>query len=369
MEPHKEERNGESPPPETSSETVNKTAAGHHNTVTADANLTATVPAQIPVEIPTPEPSADKELNMIDVRQVFEDCREDRYTIVFCFGLLVLILVSTVGFFLLSWSWITAIVGVLIGFIIFRHVSIKREIRPRPGRGWVTRRHPNEPVPDLRRLPAVYFLYVLGSGGHTTEMLNIIKNQFHAQPNQHRRYVVTAGDDSSISRVVELEVLIRSIYPGESAGTIDSFAVPRARKVHQSFLTTPLTCLATALQAVNVLTREPNARPATRHGRMFKYPHVVVTNGPATGFVVCLVAHLLKVFYLVPQNRLKMVYVESWARVRSLSLTGRLFRWTGIADVFAVQHEELARRYPGADYVGPIAAEMPYSRLPRPMPR
>jgi beta-1,4-N-acetylglucosaminyltransferase len=208
-------------------------------------------------------------------------------------------------------------------------------------------------------LPAVYFLYVLGSGGHTTEMLETIRRKWVPQANMHRRYLVTTGDQDSINRVLELELLMHRCFPDERSGTRDTFEVPRARKVHQPFWTAPFTCLNTAIHTINALTAEPNARPTTRHGNMFKYPHVVITNGPATGFIVCLVAHLLKIFYLVPRNRLKMVYVESWARSRSLSLTGRLFLWTGIADLFGVQHEELARRIGDpAVYVGQIAARL-----------
>ena len=219
----------------------------------------------------------------------------------------------------------------------------------------MTPRGPNNPVPDTSNLPAVYFLYILGSGGHTTEMLETIKRKMRGQVNQHRRYVITNGDDDSLRRLNTLEFEIRDAFPGDYSGTCDSFTLPRARRVHQSLLTTPFTCLATAITAVNALTREPDARPQTRHGRQFKYPHVIVTNGPATGFIVCLVAHVLKIFYLVPQNRLKMVYVESWARTRTLSLTGKMFRWSGIADMFCVQHEELARRTGGV-MVGQLTA-------------
>ena len=79
----------------------------------------------------------------------------------------------------------------------------------------------------------------------------------------------------------------------------------------------------------------------------------IVTNGPANGFIVCLVAHLLKILYLVPQNRLRIVYIESWARSRTLSLTGKLFVRTGIADLVCVQHQTLAG-IKGARYVGHI---------------
>jgi beta-1,4-N-acetylglucosaminyltransferase len=192
-------------------------------------------------------------------------------------------------------------------------------------------------------------------------MLETIKRKFIPQTNAHRRYLVTTGDQDSLNRVVKLECLIKRCFPepDSRSGTLDAFQVPRARHVHQPFWTAPWTCFTTAIHAINALTREPDARYAERlPGNPFKYPHVIVTNGPATGFIVCLVAHCLKMFYLVPQDRLKMVYVESWARCRSLSLTGRLFLWSGIADMFCVQHEELARRTRGAVYVGQVAARL-----------
>ncbi|GAB1313491.1 UDP-N-acetylglucosamine transferase subunit [Madurella fahalii] len=305
-----------------------------------------------PAHITTSEPTTDKKTEMQEMRELLEDLGEDRYTVTFYFGCLAVSIISSIGFFLLPWSWIVAIICVL-----FRHVSIKNEHPgPQTGRRWIERRK-DDPAPDTSRLPAVYFLYILGSGGHTTEMLETVKRKFQPQPNQHRRYVITTGDSDSLSRVIRLETAIKSAVPDARRGTIDAFTLPRARRVHQPLWTAPLTCAATAAQAVNALTRAPNARPRSRHGRQFKYPHVVVTNGPATGFIVCLVAHLLKIFYLVPQNRLKMVYIESWARTRTLSLTGKLFLWTAIADLFCVQHEELARMTGGV-YVGAVAANV-----------
>ncbi|KAK4242204.1 glycosyltransferase [Achaetomium macrosporum] len=279
------------------------------------------------------------------------DLGRDDFAVLFTLGLFGTLTVSVIGFFYLRWSQITAIICVFIGFLRWRHVSIKREqYPPQRGRRWISD-DGNTSVPDTSRLPAVYFFYVLGSGGHTTEMLDIIRQKFRPQTNQHRRYLVTIGDQDSLNRVARLEVLIHNACPNDTHGTLDSFQVPRARRVHQPFWTAPFTCVLTAFYCINALTREPEVRPRTRHGKQFKYPHVIVTNGPATGFVVCAVAHMLKIFYLVPDNRLKMVYVESWARSRTLSLTGRLFWWTNIADMFCVQHDELARRTKGAVYL------------------
>jgi beta-1,4-N-acetylglucosaminyltransferase len=198
--------------------------------------------------------------------------------------------------------------------------------------------------PQVGHLPAVYFLYVLGSGGHTTEMCEMIKNQFRASANLHRRYLVTRGDFHSPKEIAKLESIIKDACPDDRAGTWDGFVVTRARMVHQSYFTAIATTIWSGINIVNALTREPYMRPFKQFGNLYKFPHVIVTNGPGTGFVVCLVAHLLRIFCLVPQDRLKMVYVESWARIDTLSLTGKLLYWTKLADLFVVQHESLGKK-------------------------
>ncbi|KAK3896467.1 glycosyltransferase, partial [Staphylotrichum tortipilum] len=221
----------------------------------------------------------------------------------------------------------------------------------------LTRRHPT--IPSTSHLPSVYYLYVLGSGGHTSELLETIKHKSPPTRNTHRRYLLNTGDTSSLTRLAKLEALITDAFPDGRAGTFDAFRVPRARRVHQPFWTAPLTCLGTALAVINALTREPDARLADGGG-LFRFPHVIVTNGPATGFIVALVAHLLKMFFLAPKDRLRVVYIESWARTRTLSLTGKLVLWTGIADMFCVQHRALGERYKGwgVVYVGVVAARL-----------
>ncbi|KAK0626335.1 glycosyltransferase family 1 protein [Immersiella caudata] len=269
-----------------------------------------------------------------------------------------IILASVLGaLFILSLSWITAAAAVFAGFIVFRHMMLKHDWF-QAGRRWITVSDPNAPAPDTESLPAVYFLYVLGSGGHSAEMIETIKQKFRGQKNQHRRYVITSGDKSSINMITGLETTISDACPDDRAGTRDVFLIKRARAVHQPLWTSPFTCLISAAHAVNALTREPNLRPITRYGHQFKYPHVVVTNGPATGFIIGVVAHLLKIFYLVPPNRLKIVYIESWAKTKTLSLSGKLFYWTGIANMFCVQHETLAKSIPGARYVGIVTARV-----------
>jgi beta-1,4-N-acetylglucosaminyltransferase len=183
-------------------------------------------------------------------------------------------------------------------------------------------------------------------------MCELVKATFSGQSNVHRRYVVTSGDSSSVSAMQKLENKIQAAFPSDlRTGTFDCLPIPRARHVHQPFYTAPFTTIQSAMHIVRVLTRRPESRPHSMFGDDFRYPHVIVTNGPGTGFVVCVVAYMLKLFMITPQDRLKVVYVESWARSQSLSLTGKLFHLTGLADLFLVQQQSLARKF-DKQYIG-----------------
>ncbi len=70
-------------------------------------------------------------------------------------------------------------------------------------------------------------------------------------------------------------------------------------------------------------------------------PKIVVTTGAHTGGITCFVA---KLFFK------KVIYIESMAKVSTLSMTGKLMYL--IADKFYVQWEELEEKYPKAEYLG-----------------
>lgn len=161
--------------------------------------------------------------------------------------------------------------------------------------------------------------------------------------NFHRRYLITAGDLNSIHQVAEYEtdLDLLCIREGKEAGTYDTRFVARARRVHQPLWSTPFSALRSMLEIIPALLTPPK----NDVGANLRYPTCIFSNGPATGFFVGLAVHLLKMFYVVPEDSMKFVYIESWARISTLSLTGKLFYYTGIADVLVVQHAEVAAKY------------------------
>ncbi|EKG21309.1 Oligosaccharide biosynthesis protein [Macrophomina phaseolina MS6] len=185
-------------------------------------------------------------------------------------------------------------------------------------------------------------LVVLGSGGHTAEMLAMLRKldpHTFLRSWSSRTYVISEGDALSAERAREFEehLLLSTTTPKSAnstaqidqeeeraqqakdtaaidAGSYDVHVVPRARRIHQSLLTTPLSALRCLLACISILSR-----PAP--------PDLILTNGPGTGVIVVLTALVLR-FVDVGDgrrtSRVRTVYVESWARVRGLSLSGRL---------------------------------------------
>ena len=156
----------------------------------------------------------------------------------------------------------------------------------------------------------------------------------------HRRYLISSGDQMSENHLKDYEEELQHLCEdkGTSAGTHDTFVVTRARRVHQPLWSTPFSALLSILDIFPVLLSPPI-------GDAPMYPTMILSNGPATGFFVALAVHWMKMMYLVPEGCMKFVYVESWARISTLSLTGKLLYYTGIADAFYVQHEEVASKY------------------------
>lgn len=168
----------------------------------------------------------------------------------------------------------------------------------------------------------------------------MMESDFRESRHSHRRYVVSSGDNMSLKHLEAFEKTLRETM--EHPGTYDVHIVTRARRVHQSLLSTPISALRSVLDIFPIVLSRP-IRIAPNSP--LDLPDVIFTNGPATGFFVGLVAHILKIFCLVADSKMQVLFIESWARVSTLSLTGKLFHYTGIADTFLVQHDAVANKY------------------------
>uniref|UniRef100_A0A383VRD0 UDP-N-acetylglucosamine transferase subunit ALG14 n=1 Tax=Tetradesmus obliquus TaxID=3088 RepID=A0A383VRD0_TETOB len=112
-------------------------------------------------------------------------------------------------------------------------------------------------------------------------------------------------------------------------------AIPRGREVGQSYITSAFTTLYSLLCAARVVLRHK--------------PQLVLVNGPSTCVPVCAMACLYRMLALFD---CRVVYVESIARVRKLSLSGKILYYGRMVDRFLVQWPELQVRFPRSIYAG-----------------
>ncbi|KAL6714946.1 UDP-N-acetylglucosamine transferase subunit [Lecanora helva] len=198
--------------------------------------------------------------------------------------------------------------------------------------------------PPRRRGTPTHLLIVLGSGGHTAEMLSLLSNhEFSPSVYTHRSYVVGSGDGFSAGRAEEFEQnFMAEKVTGKIGYTIHT--VPRAREIHQSLLSTPFTCLHCLYACFCLILFHPKG-----------YPDLILINGPATSLIVVLASIILRYFAFVPffspilshdkpQGNMRTIYIESWARVKKPSLTGRLIVWCGLCNRVLVQWKGLEER-------------------------
>ncbi|EXJ77727.1 hypothetical protein A1O3_09956 [Capronia epimyces CBS 606.96] len=254
----------------------------------------------------------------------------------------------------------------------------------------VLSREPPSPRPRRSALDPTHVLIVLGSGGHTAEMLNILSQTPHLQLDfTYRTYVVSSGDDFSALKAHDFEKSLLSnletsgISIPEGTGTnYDVVTVYRARKVHQSLLTaqiSSLRCLWDCFAVLRGTHRDIGPQRRTRATRL--YPDLILTNGPGTGVIVILASIILRFFgsnsranswwqstkqtvhsagsrerqnvSYTQAGQMRSIFIESWARVKSLSLSGRLLK--PFVDRFVVQWPQLVEEGESrVEYIGPL---------------
>ncbi|TNY18058.1 oligosaccharide biosynthesis protein Alg14 like-domain-containing protein [Rhodotorula diobovata] len=175
------------------------------------------------------------------------------------------------------------------------------------------------------------------TGGHTAEMMRLVAHLDWTTRFTRRTWVISSGDSLSEAKALELERTI-------SSGQFRILRIPRARRVHQSYLSSPFSTLYSLLSCLWHVTLAPLLSPAPapkRRPRVFA--DVVLLNGPGSCVPLACAAFLPRLLSL-PSPRL--LYIESLARTRRLSLSARLVR--PVVDRFFVQwdalRDELLRR-------------------------
>ena len=181
---------------------------------------------------------------------------------------------------------------------------------------WTIRRLLKSPATKARNGKPVPTMIVLGSGGHTMEMTKLIQ---HLNWNQYKpvHIVVGSGDKMSLSKI-----------PEELKKKCEVHVIKRSRNVGQSYFTSVLTTVLATLDAFRLVWTNR--------------PELLICNGPGTCLPLCLCAKVT--------TNCVIIYVESFCRVDSLSLTGKLLY--PFTDHFIVQWPQLQEKYSRSKYLG-----------------
>jgi len=166
-------------------------------------------------------------------------------------------------------------------------------------------------------------LVILGSGGHTSEMLRMLKG---VDRDKYKTKFVIANSDSYSEN--QLADFIGTISPEE---WIDR--LPRSRNVGQSYFTSIFTTIIAFFFSIILFFKE--------------MPDIILCNGPGTCVPLCIVALIMRCLFI---KKSKIIYVESLARVQTLSLSGKILYH--VADYFLVQWNQLKIIYPKSEYLG-----------------
>jgi len=163
--------------------------------------------------------------------------------------------------------------------------------------------------------PPISAMVVLGSGGHTTEMLRMLGA------------MRKGGFDPLVFVIAETDVHSHNRLKEKFPEAKHIERLPRSREVGQSYLTSVLTTLYATWFCLPLLWRYR--------------PSVLLVNGPGTCVPLCVVVAILG---LLGIHRTHIVFVESICRVETLSLSGKILQY--FADAVLVQWQMLADKYP-----------------------
>lgn len=181
---------------------------------------------------------------------------------------------------------------------------------------------------------------LLGSGGHTGEMIRLLSG-LPFDRYTPRTYVISSADSLSKTKAIELEQF-------KKTGQYTFLEIPRARKVNQSFATSILTtvhsllCCVWAISVKSLCAQSLASSSLTPNNQTL--PDLTLLNGPGSAVPIALSVFLVRL--LTGKSASRLIYVESLARVKRLSLTGILL--LPFMDCFIVQWEQLLNTINGS---------------------
>ena len=171
-------------------------------------------------------------------------------------------------------------------------------------------------------------MIILGSGGHTGELLLMIKkldfNKFSSC------YFLSAHNDKNSENKAKETIQINN-YKNTKFHFLKIY---RARNVGQSFISSIPTTIYALFQSFIILIKNR--------------PNMVVTNGPGVAFPIIFIGYILRILMIL--SEFKIMFIESYCRTKSISLCGKMVE--PLCDRFIVLWKNLESKK--REYLGKI---------------
>jgi len=174
-------------------------------------------------------------------------------------------------------------------------------------------------------------MIVLGSGGHTGEILIMLKK---LKLDKFSKVFFVSSHNDLRSEGKAKEVLNLDESQIKKNKNIKFLKIYRSRNVGQSFLSSIFTSSYSMMQSIFIILK-------TR-------PNLIVTNGPGVAIPLVYIGYILNKLLIL--SEFKILFIESYCRTKSLSLSGKLIQ--PIADKFIVLWKDLVSNK--REYLGKI---------------
>jgi len=179
-------------------------------------------------------------------------------------------------------------------------------------------------------------MILFGSGGHSAEMIMLVRNanltNILNQKELAKLVCVISDDDHLVEEKIDQE-----FRRSRSLHKLDKIRTKRSRRIGQSYLSAVWTTLTGILSSISIIISHR--------------PQICLTNGPAISVTTCIAIRCLNLLTLF-RYKCQIIYVESFCRTRTLSLSGKIIYYMRLADQFYVQWPTLADRYHRSLYKG-----------------
>lgn len=152
-----------------------------------------------------------------------------------------------------------------------------------------------------------YFIFIFPiPGGHTTELLQLASA---LPPSRYSPslYLISTNDRFSADKAAQLQSLLASSAPSDirkepkQEKGYSILSIPRARAVHQSFLSTPVSVLISFAFCVEHVVRRPLwAKWQCRADDDTRFADLVLMNGPGTCVPLVAAIYISRVSFPLP---------------------------------------------------------------------